>query len=117
MVRFTVVQPPTGSAVPVSPDRPRLILLVLLAGLAAGVGVAYLMNELRPVFYSGRQLGELTNVPVLGIVGMTWPDRHKARQRRAVWAYSAATAALVLLAVITLLMQTATSHFIHGLLT
>jgi len=115
-VRFTVIQPPTGSAVPVSPDRPRLILLVLLAGLAAGVGVAYLMNELRPVFYSGRQLGEITNVPVLGIVSMTWTDRHMARQRYALWAYSAATAALVSVAVITLLMQTPTSHFIHALL-
>jgi polysaccharide chain length determinant protein (PEP-CTERM system associated) len=116
VVRFTVIQPPTGSAVPVSPDRPRLILLVLLAGLAAGVGVAYLMNELRPVFYSGRQLGEITNVPVLGIVGMTWTDRHVARRRCALWAYSAATAALVSVAVITLLMQTPTSHFIHALL-
>jgi len=115
-VLFTVIQPPTGSEVPVSPDRPRLILLVLLAGLAAGVGVTYFMNELRPVFCSGRQLAEITNVPVLAIVGMTWIERHMAQQRRALWAYSAATAALVLVAVITLLIQSPTSHFIHRLL-
>jgi len=102
--------------VPVSPDRPRLILLVLLAALAAGGGVAYLMNELRPVFYSGRQLAEITNLPVLGSVGMTWIERHIARQRLALWAYSAATAALVAVAVITLLFQSPTSHVIHRLL-
>jgi polysaccharide chain length determinant protein (PEP-CTERM system associated) len=115
-VRFTVIQPPTGSEVPVSPDRPRLILLVLLAGLAAGVGVAYVMNELRPVFHSGRQLAEITHVPVLAIVGMIWIERHMAQQRRALWAYFTATAALVLVAVITLLIQSPTSHFIHRLL-
>ena len=115
-VRFTVIQPPTGSAVPVSPDRPRLILLVLLAGLAAGVGVAYFMNELRPVFHSGRRLAEVTNVPVLATVDMICIEAHMAQQRRALWAYSAATAALVLVAVITLLIQTPTSHFIHRLL-
>jgi hypothetical protein len=58
--------------------------------------VAYFMNELRPVFYSGRQLAEITNVPVLAIVGMIWIERHMAQQRRALWGYSAATVALVL---------------------
>jgi len=115
-VRFTVIQPPTGSAVPVSPDRPRLILLVLLAGLAAGVGVAYFMNELRPVFYSERQLAEISNVPVLATVGMLWIESHVAQQRRALWAYCAVTVALVLVAVIALLIQSPTSQFIHRLL-
>jgi polysaccharide chain length determinant protein (PEP-CTERM system associated) len=115
-VRFTVIQPPTGSAMPVSPDRPRLILVVLLSGLAVGAGVAYLMNELRPVFYSGRQLGEIISLPVLGIVSMTGIERHLSQERRALWAYSAATAALVLVAVVALVVQSPTSHFIHALM-
>jgi hypothetical protein len=78
--------------------------------------VAYFMNELRPVFYSGRQLAEITNVPVLAIVGMIWIERHMTQQRRALWGYSAATVALVLVAVITLLIQSPTSHSIHRLL-
>ena len=115
-VRFTIIQPPTGSALPVFPDRPRLILVVLLAGLAAGAAVAYFMNELSPVFYSAHQLGEITSLPVLGIVGMTGIDRHVSQEWRALWAYSAATATLVLVAVITLLVQSPTSHFIHALM-
>lgn len=116
VVRFEVVEPPTGSAAPVSPDRPRLILVVLLGGLVAGLGVAYFLHQLRPVFTSARQLGEVTQLPVLGIVSMTWMERHKAQERSAVWAYSAATAVLALVAGIVLLIQSPTSQFLHGLI-
>src|ERR1700681_3500879 len=92
VVRFEVVEPPSSSNRPVSPDRPRLILVVLLGGFAAGLAVAYLMHQLRPVFTSTRQLAELTQLPVLGAVSMTWVERHKARERRAMWVYCAATA-------------------------
>jgi polysaccharide chain length determinant protein (PEP-CTERM system associated) len=116
VVRFEVVEPPTGSSIPVSPDRPRLIFVVLLGGLALGIGVAYLMHQLRPVFTSARQLTDLTQLPVLGVVSMTWLERHRARERRAMWAYSAATCVLVLLAVLMLLTETFTSQFLHGLI-
>jgi polysaccharide chain length determinant protein (PEP-CTERM system associated) len=116
VVRFEVVEPPTGSNQPVSPDRIRLILVVLLGGLAAGIGVAYLMHQLRPVFVSARQLTELTQLPVLGVVSMTWLERHQAQARRAVRVYSMAVAMLIAVAAVTLLTQSATSHFLHGLI-
>jgi len=89
-------------------------LVVLLGGLAAGIGVAYLMHQLRPVFVSARQLTELTQLPVLGVVSMTWLERHKAQARRAVQVYSMAVAVLIAVAAVTLLTQSATSHFLHG---
>jgi G-rich domain on putative tyrosine kinase len=116
VVRFEVVEPPTGSNEPVSPDRVRLILVVLLGGLAAGIGVAYVMHQLRPVFVSARQLTELTQLPVLGVVSMTWLERHQAQARRAVRVYSMAVAVLIAVAAVTLLTQSATSHFLHGLI-
>jgi polysaccharide chain length determinant protein (PEP-CTERM system associated) len=115
-VRFKVVEPPTASAAPVSPDRPRLIVMVLLGGLAAGLGAAYFLNQLRPIFTSARQLAESTQLAVLGVVGTIWMERHKAQELRAMWAYGAVTAALVLIAVIMLLTQSATSQLIHGLM-
>ena len=116
VVRFQVVDPPTGSDQPVSPDRIRLILVVLLGGLAAGVGVAYLMHQIRPVFASARQLAELTQLPVLGVVSMTWLERHQAQARHAVWVYSMAVAVLIGVAAVTLLTESAASHFLHGLI-
>ena len=115
VVRFEVVDPPTAPTDPVSPQRPKLILAVLLAGLGAGLGVAWLMSQLRPVFTSPRQLTDVTNLPVLGSVSMTWVERHKAAGRRAVWAYSLAGALLLLLAIVTLLTTDVTSQLLHGL--
>jgi polysaccharide chain length determinant protein (PEP-CTERM system associated) len=115
VVRFEVVDPPTTSNRPVSPDRVRLILVVLLGGLVAGAGVAYLMHELRPVFSSARQLIELTQLPVLGVVSMTWLERHKAESRRAVWKYSMALGALVVVALVMLLTENTTSHLLRRL--
>ena len=116
VVRFEVVDPPTGGDHPVAPDRVRLILTVLIGGLAAGLGVAYLMHQLRPVFTSTRQLSELTQVPVLGAVSMTWLERHKAEGRRAIWAYSSVAAALVLASLVVLAIQGPTSRLLHGLM-
>jgi polysaccharide chain length determinant protein (PEP-CTERM system associated) len=116
VVRFEVVDPPTGNDQPVYPDRIRLILVVLLGGLAAGIGVAYLMHQIRPVFASARQLAELTQLPVLGVVSMTWLERHQAQARHAVWVYSMAVAVLIVVAAVTLLTESAASHFLHGLI-
>ena len=116
VVRFEVVDPPTGSEQPVSPDRIRLILVVLLGGLAAGAGAAYGMHQLRPVFVSARQLTEVTQLPVLGVVSMTWLERHQALARHAVWVYCMAAAVLFAVAAMMLLTQSATAHFLHGLI-
>jgi polysaccharide chain length determinant protein (PEP-CTERM system associated) len=116
VVRFEVVDPPTGSEQPVSPDRIRLILVVLLGGLAAGAGAAYGMHQLRPVFVSARQLTEVTQLPVLGVVSMTWLERHQALARHAVWVYCIAAAVLFAVAAMMLLTQSATAHLLHALI-
>ena len=115
VVRMQVVDPASVNPVPVFPNRLRLIFQVLAAGLAAGVGVGYLMHQLRPVFSSTRQLMEITQLPVLGSVSMTWPEQHRARTRRAVWAYGLGALALIALGIVTLLTDDVTSQFLHGL--
>lgn len=114
VVRFEVVEPPRGDDAPVSPDRPRLILVVLMAGLLGGLGVAYVMHQLRPVFTSARQLTEFTQLPVLGTVSMTWLERHHAEDRRVMWVYGMASAVLVVVALVVLLVQGVVSQFLHG---
>jgi polysaccharide chain length determinant protein (PEP-CTERM system associated) len=116
VVRFEVVDPPTVDPEPVFPNRTKLIFGVLAAGLAAGLGIAYLMHQLRPVFSSPRQLTDATQLPVLGSVSMTWVERHRAAGRRALWAYSFGTALLILLAIVTFLTDDLTSHFLHALI-
>ncbi|MBV9315830.1 MAG: hypothetical protein JOZ34_00070 [Gammaproteobacteria bacterium] len=116
VVRFEVVDPPMVDPEPVFPKRTKLILEVLAIGLAAGLGVAYLMHQLQPVFTSPRQLTDATQLPVLGSVSMTWVERHRAVGRRALWTYSFGTALLILVAVVTLLTDDFTSRFLHALI-
>ena len=69
-VRFRVVDPPRVPNHPSGPKRPLLTILVLGAGLGAGVGLAFLLSQLWPTFDSRRSLMEGTNLPVLGSVSM-----------------------------------------------
>ena len=94
-VRFEVVLPPTAPVVPVSPKRVLLLVGVWLAALGIGAGVAYGMNQLKPVVSSLRVVHEVTPFPVLGVVGPAFPTRQRQEFRRDLERFSAATAALL----------------------
>lgn len=95
-VRFAVVQPPISSFRPVSPHRVWLLAGVLLAALAAGGCVAYLLHRLRPVVSSVRALADLTGLPVLGVVGAAFPEQLRRAALRDAWRFAAGTLCLLL---------------------
>jgi len=101
-VRFEVLDPPASKAKPVAPNRPLLLIGGLLAGLGAGVALAVLLHQLRPVFTSSRRLAEVTQLPVFGVVSETWLDKHHERRRGELYRYSAAAAALLVVFVVVL---------------
>lgn len=105
VVRFDVIDPPAAGYQPAAPNRPRLIAMVLFAGLAVGGGLAYLLHQLRPVFNNVRLLNEITGVPVLGAVSMTWLDKRKMESRMRRLAFSGAAALLMVAFVGTMLFQ------------
>jgi polysaccharide chain length determinant protein (PEP-CTERM system associated) len=113
VVRFEVIDPPSVTLQPVAPNRPRLIFMVLVAALAAGAGLAYVLNQARPVFDNVRALTDVTSLPVLGAVSRTWRDRHKARRLTELTRVGIATAALVAVFVVVLLVQEPMSAAIH----
>lgn len=82
VIKFDVVDPPRAGFDPVFPKRPLFAIAALLAALGAGVGAAFLLSILRPVFGSIRSLHELTGLQVLGAVSMTWIEQHDSKQRR-----------------------------------
>ncbi len=117
LIKFQVIDPPAASFKPVSPKRALLIIGALLAALAAGAGVAYLLHLLRPVFVSSRQLGAATGLTVLGAVSLAWSDQHRVVRRRSTVRYAFWTAALLVLGAAVLVLHGHISHVIGELRT
>jgi hypothetical protein len=55
--------------------------LALLAGLACGLGAAWLISQMRPTINDERRLKEVSELPVLGTVIMGWTDAQKKRRK------------------------------------
>jgi hypothetical protein len=93
-VRFEVVDPPSSPFKPVAPKRLLLIAGVFVGGIVVGIGIAYLLNLLRPVFYNIRTLAENTGVTVLGAVSLTHSDVETKAMRSALIRYAMVVAVL-----------------------
>jgi len=80
---FRVIDPPSRPNVPVAPNRPLLLSLVLIVALAAGVGAAFVRGQLQTTFPTESRLGAATGLPVLGTIGevVTAAERAFRRQR------------------------------------
>ena len=66
--QFRIIDPPRVPSAPSGPNRPLFLSGVLGAGLAVGLGIAFLISQIRPVFFSSKQLNSVTGFPVLGSV-------------------------------------------------
>lgn len=67
-VKFRVIDPPMAPLSPSGPNRIIGYTIVLILGLASGVGVAFLISQLNPILIRGHQLSSLTSYPVMGFV-------------------------------------------------
>ncbi len=115
IVRFEVIDPPNAPYDPVAPNRPLLIALLLAFGIGAGGMAAYLTSVMRPVFSNVRQLAEVTQLPVLGAVSMTWLEAHRARLRIDALRYTGAVLALFLVAAVIVVLQSRIAHLVRGI--
>ncbi len=94
-VKFRIIQPPTVPAKPSGPNRPLLDSLVLLAALAAGVGIAVLLAQLHPTFSNRETLQRLSGVPVLGAISAAIREEFTPWYRRQPTLVAAAAGLLV----------------------
>lgn len=115
-VKFEVIEPPTAKLEPVSPNRPLLLAGVLLAGLGLGAGLAYVLNQLRPVFMSRESLEELTGLPVLGVVSMTWMEKQRAALKMGYLRYAALSLLLLFVFGAVVLMHSSAARFVSHVL-
>ena len=81
MAEFRLIDPPSVPLKPSAPNRMLLMPLACLAAIGFGLAVAFLASQLRPTFLDGRDLREVTGIPLLGTVSAT-PDPKRRRKRQ-----------------------------------
>jgi polysaccharide chain length determinant protein (PEP-CTERM system associated) len=92
---FRVIDPPRADPKPVAPNRLLLMPLALLAALAGGLGIAFVMTQVRPVFFDAATLRGSAELPILGVVSAVRNDALQQRERRSLKRFLASVLALL----------------------
>lgn len=92
--KFQVTDPPTTPRSPAAPNRPLLLLGVLVLGLGAGVAAAFAVSQLRSTFATTAKLEQALGLPVLGAISATLNDAGRALRRKRLTYFYAASGAL-----------------------
>ena len=103
-VKFEVIDPPSTPRVPSAPNRPLLLLGVLLLGIGGGAGAGWALGQLRSCFATAGKLENAFQLPVIGTVShvTTETSRRIDKQRFKLFALAGGALcglALVLLAI------------------
>ncbi len=107
-ITVRVVEPPKKAPYPVAPNRPFLNSMVLLAGLAAGLGAAVALSINAGRFIAKEQLAAEFDYPVIGVVGKISRFGDKLRATSAVVAMATSMALLLGCYVVVLVALDAT---------
>lgn len=103
--KFEVIDPPTTPQTPSAPNRPLLLIGVLIAGIAAGVGTAFAIGLLRSTFATTAKLERSLDLPVLGAISHTMTDAAREVSAKRMKMFAGASAALGGLCVILLVIE------------
>ena len=104
-VNFETMEPPRAAFDPIAPKRSLLLILVAIGALGAGGGLAYLMQQIKPVFMNATNLQRVTGLPVLGSVSLVWESRHQRQRKRELAAFVGAAASILLAVILLLIFQ------------
>ncbi len=111
VAEFRLIDPPRVAPKPVSPNRPALLPVVLLAALGAGLAVAFAASQLRPTFSDPEQLRLMTGLPLLGVVTALTTDEDRRYQRSSLMRFVAASGGLVGLFIAGQIAMTLSSRY------
>ena len=104
-VKFEVVDPPTTPRSPVAPNRPVLLIGVLMVGVVGGCAGAFALSKIRSVFATTASLERVTGLPVLGAISQNLNDAARAVRKRRLKYFYGASAALGCLFVVLLAVE------------
>ena len=92
-VQFRVIDPPSAPNTPASPNRPLLLIAVLVVGIGAGVGAAFAMGQLQGTYPTAARLEKAAGLPVVGSITETLTAAQSiVRKQRMKWFAGASSA-------------------------
>ncbi len=103
--RFDIIDAPALPLKPAAPNRPILLLGVLVAGIAAGVGTAFALTQLKSTFATTSGLERALGLPVLGAVSRSLTPDQRAFEAKRTKMFFGGAAALVGVLVILLAIE------------
>jgi polysaccharide chain length determinant protein (PEP-CTERM system associated) len=95
LMSFRIIDPPAVPDSPSGPDRKRLFTFVFFGALIGGVGIAFVISQIRPTFHSQGSLREVTGLPILGTVPMIWTEQEKMKRKRRLYGFGISLLILV----------------------
>jgi polysaccharide chain length determinant protein (PEP-CTERM system associated) len=115
-VRFRIIDPPSYSSDPVAPNRPLLLVGTFLASLAASGFVAFLLNQVNPVFSDSRSVRVVTSLPILGSVQVLNSTEHRRWRRGQLTAFAFGILSLFIVFVVVFLLHDAGSRALQSII-
>ncbi|MCB2045667.1 MAG: chain-length determining protein [Novosphingobium sp.] len=104
-IKFEVIDPPTTPRTPAAPNRPLLLLGVLVLALGAGAAAAFAVSYVKSTFSTASRLEQVMDIPVLGTISFSLTEAGKSLQTRRNKQFAGACAALGGLFVILLAVE------------
>jgi protein tyrosine kinase modulator len=83
--RFTLGEPPILPQTPIRPNRPRILLLGLVASLGSGFGLAWLRELLDRSIKGPLELARVSSVPILTPIPYIETERERRRNHQRAW--------------------------------
>lgn len=93
-ITFRVIDPPSVPTAPASPNRPLLLVGVLIVGIGAGVGAAFALGQVRTTFPTAARLAKAAGLPVIGSVTETLNVAQLAERKHKLRLFAGGSAAL-----------------------
>ncbi len=79
---FRLIDPPRASTKPVAPNRLLLLPVAMVAAILTGLAVAFVLSQLKAVFFDARAVRNTIGLPILGVVTLVRTDAARSRDRR-----------------------------------
>lgn len=91
---FRIIDPPSVPTAPASPNRPLLLVGVLIVGIGAGIGAAFVLGQVHPTFPTAIRLAKAAGLPVIGTVTETLNAAQVAERKHKLKLFAGASGAL-----------------------